>query len=198
MKILCERSALIKEMAPKELRMIHGDLHFQNILIDLSKKPSFILADPRGEAKVSDIYYDLGKLWHSCNALYDFIHTDMFEIIVNENEIKFSIFNKKQQSIYKNILDFLKVELPKYEQIKNDPLWEKKVLFSEAMHLASVMPFHLKNDGKEERAILLFVRGVLLLNKFIDKYEIEKIPPDNQLLNVNFMNDYIKAKRIQN
>ena len=32
MKILCERSALIKEMAPKELRMIHGDLHFKIFL----------------------------------------------------------------------------------------------------------------------------------------------------------------------
>ena len=40
--------------------MIHGDLHFQNILIDLSKQ-SFILADPRGEAKGSTL-----KIWHSC------------------------------------------------------------------------------------------------------------------------------------
>ena len=95
---IVERSKLTNEMAPKALRMIHGDLHFQNILIDFGNKRKFVLADPRGELGGSDIYYDLGKLWHSCNALYDFIHTDMFDISVKRDTIDYSIFNEKRQS----------------------------------------------------------------------------------------------------
>ena len=63
-------------MVPKSLYQIHGDLHFQNILVGDSSK-NFILADPRGDKEGSDIFYDMGKLWHSFNGKYDLIHTDI-------------------------------------------------------------------------------------------------------------------------
>jgi hypothetical protein len=67
------------------LKRIHGDLHFQNILI--GKEPSdFLLADPRGDLEGLDIYYDLGKLWHSFNGKYDLIHTDISHTQVLEDK----------------------------------------------------------------------------------------------------------------
>jgi hypothetical protein len=69
-------------MLPPSLCMIHGDLHFDNILVDyrLPKEMRFKLIDPRGMSLsgcrpgTGDIAYDLGKLLHSSHGLYDFIH----------------------------------------------------------------------------------------------------------------------------
>jgi len=59
---------------------VHGDLHFENILID-PKAQKFKLVDPRGY-RYCDVYYDFGKLSHSLNGKYDFLHEDKFELIL--------------------------------------------------------------------------------------------------------------------
>jgi hypothetical protein len=69
-------------LTPKKLYHIHGDLHFENILIDpddpqLSK---FKLIDPRGFPTGADIAYDVGKLLHSCHGKYDFLHREYFDL----------------------------------------------------------------------------------------------------------------------
>ena len=45
-----------------------------------------------------------------------------------------------------------------------------KTEFNEAMHFSSLVPFILDFDGKEERAVVGYYTGVILLNDFIDKY----------------------------
>lgn len=83
--MLSSMDELLDMLRPKELVMIHGDLHFQNILLSNQTDTSFILVDPRGEIEGSDIYYDLGKLWHSFHAKYDFIHSDQFKFNLTWN-----------------------------------------------------------------------------------------------------------------
>lgn len=66
-----------------EIRLIHGDLHFDNILIDPFdlNNPIDKLIDP-GDfySEGGDIAYDLGKLMHSFNGLYDFIHEGLYDV----------------------------------------------------------------------------------------------------------------------
>ena len=45
-----------------------------------------------------------------------------------------------------------------------------KTEFNEAMHFAAVAPFLLDFDGKEERALVAYYTGVILLNEFVEKY----------------------------
>jgi thiamine kinase-like enzyme len=74
--------SLKKHLQPPFLCMIHGDLHFGNILVnvDLPKKIRFKFIDPRGFSRpgyplgVGDVAYDIGKLLHSAHGYYDFIH----------------------------------------------------------------------------------------------------------------------------
>ncbi len=73
---------LIRRLKPPFLCIIHGDLHFDNILVDdrLLKKIRIKLIDPRGFSHTGyapgtgDVAYDVGKLLHSAHGHYDFIH----------------------------------------------------------------------------------------------------------------------------
>ena len=69
-------------VTPPFLAMVHGDLHFDNILVDddSAYPPRIILIDPRGNRLGSfppgtgDIARDIGKLLHSAHGQYDLIH----------------------------------------------------------------------------------------------------------------------------
>ena len=61
--------------------------------------------------------------------------------------------------------------LEKYNLLKEDPHWMIRTLLSNACHFCSVMPFHLKNDGKEHNAIAMYLMGLKLLKEFIDIWE---------------------------
>jgi hypothetical protein len=72
---------------------IHGDLHFDNILVDayFPADPVFVLIDPRGTG-VGDPAYDIGKLLFSCEAGYDFVEMGHFDVDIrplggNEYEV---------------------------------------------------------------------------------------------------------------
>lgn len=166
--------------APKKLRMVHGDLHFQNMLIDETRE-DFILADPRGD-KVSDIYYDLGKLWHSCNGLYDLIHTDIAKakiLHINKESAEFNLTLSNNENIlqsYEDIKNGL-FELigNKFIDRLNDENWLLKIKFAEAMHFSSLMYFHLKNDGIENRSICLFLQAVVLTHSLLQELKMLQI-----------------------
>ena len=158
---------------PQGLIQIHGDLHLQNILVDINSD-DFILVDPRGELVGSDIYYDLGKLWHSVNGLYDLIHTDIssFYESVSGGQAEF-ISTYGPGSVLKNY-DVLRSNL--YNLLEErmssvDSGWYLKMLFNEAMHFSSLFVFHLKGDRKEVRAIMLYVTAVRLLTELLEQME---------------------------
>ncbi len=198
------RRELIEVLAPPFISMIHGDLHFQNVLVDLEgkSKSNFILMDPKGEVGGSDPFYDLGKLWHSFHGLYDFIHEDLFnvDLKVKDNEViaQFELDENPMLLEYQRLNELFPEWIAKNSPLNRDPNWEMRTLFSEAAHFCSVMPFHLKMDGVEKRAMALYLTGVKLLNEFAEKYKIEKWKEDLSWINVNTPEDYLRARRLLN
>jgi hypothetical protein len=152
--------------------MIHGDLHFQNMLVD-EELDGFILADPRGELEGGDIYYDLGKLWHSVNGKYDLIHTDIastqLHIGLDKNiNLKVDFGPKYLIESYDRIKIGLEKIITKYP-IAQDPNHLTKIKLSEFMHFSSLMYFHLKNDSEEARALTIYAQAILLGKKLLDE-----------------------------
>ncbi|EFB5694436.1 hypothetical protein HGM27_000120 [Campylobacter coli] len=131
-----------------------------------------------GELNGSDIYYDLGKLWHSFNGLYDLIHTDISKvkfIYEDHDDISYeiSLGGKELLCVYKNIKNEVYDLIHKYPIVK-DYQWLAKIQFSEVMHFSSLMWFHLKYDKIENRALSLYLQAIVLADKLIKKLEVDK------------------------
>ncbi|TQS82021.1 MAG: hypothetical protein A3Q59_04580 [Methanomethylophilus alvi] len=171
---LSKMDDFLERVKPKAMVMIHGDLHFQNIILTNETDTGFILVDPRGESEGSDVYYDLGKVWHSFHAKYDFIHSDQFEYEMEWKDgvphAKFRITNTFVEKVYDDIYAKFQKIIVNYDYIRNDPDWEMKILFAEASHLCSVSVFHIDKTEKPDRAIVMYLIGVQLINEFFDRY----------------------------
>ena len=184
---ISKRPILLELLNPKQLRMIHGDLHFQNILVGPTDSGlPFLLADPRGELKGSDLYYDMGKLWHSFNGLYDLIHTDLYSVgktVAGEGSFYYLNFqNTDLLRTYAAIKGIMSVLLPSYPLIGSDPNWLLKTLFAESMHFCSVMAFHIHGTAQENRATALYLRGVELINEFLCISDYRKYPVSDEIV----------------
>lgn len=166
---------LLKLLKPTYTSMIHGDFHFDNFLIDLPNK-KFILIDPRGESSGFDWTYDYGKLWHSFDGLYDFIHEGFFHLNIEKRYNKLSVWfeiernsalyqYQKINAIFPHILKRYITEYP------NNNNWILRISFVQAFHFCSLAPFHLEGNGKERRAIARYITGVKLLNKYLKRYD---------------------------
>ncbi|MEK6871651.1 MAG: hypothetical protein AABX16_01995 [Nanoarchaeota archaeon] len=170
---------LKKALHPHCISYIHGDLHLGNILADKENPHKFILIDPRGRVYGGgiggDYAYDLGKIWHSLNGLYDFIHENKFSIknSVEEDVLtaEIDISDEENRLVYKKILQSIPHMLQKYEKIRNDPYWYERTLFSEVIHFCSMLPFHREGDNYEKKPIALYLRSVILLNEFMDGWK---------------------------
>ncbi len=159
---------------PQELRMIHGDLHFQNILVYPGNDRGFMLVDPRGELDGSDLYYDMGKLLHSFHGKYDFVHSDQFRLSLSWHGVvpsaDFELTNSFSENVYNEIYGKFLSLIQKYDVIRNDPYWEMKALFAETAHFSSVATFHIGKTKTADRAVVLYLIGVKLSNEFYERY----------------------------
>lgn len=164
----------LKRLIPRRLGFVHGDLHFQNILVGESAS-DFILADPRGETAF-DYHYDLGKLWHSFSGLYDFIHVERFtvknlEIAENSVRVEFSLAEPGILGRYREVGSLVAGLVEGSNLLSSEENWLERTLFNEAMHFLTLPIFHIKNDPTEDRAMILFLRGVELLNQFVARFQ---------------------------
>lgn len=196
MKVIFNDRKLLKILMPKLICFIHGDLHFENILVDLNTH-EFKLGDPK-KVNPSDIAYDMGKIWHSVHGLYDFIHSDFYSLEIlrfGKEELVFelkigspaleitevdgggsgaSLIEAKTRlygdevEIYGEILSGLPKFLKNFSLIEKDKHWLTRTLFSEAMHFCTMLPFHFRIDIK--RSIALHLRGIQLLNEFYNEH----------------------------
>jgi len=177
---ISSNTPLMNHLNPKSLYRTHGDLHFQNMLMkDTVDFQDFILADPRGDARGSDVFYDMGKLMHSVNGKYDFLHTDQYKLQINLNNpgtsraveasltFEDSLAMDRYETLRKEIPELLRPHFEMGEFL--DPDWHFKALVSEAFHFSSLMPFHVGKNGSESRGISMFLTGALLFSDLAKK-----------------------------
>ncbi|EGG45474.1 hypothetical protein SGM_4179 [Streptomyces griseoaurantiacus M045] len=150
-------------LTPRRLLRTHGDLHFDNVLIDRSNH-RFLLIDPRGNPGY-DVAYDLGKVWHSVNSLYDLIHGGHVEVTVGEKEIDYTLTAPELVAFYRAVRRRLYHWLTATHWHRGEPHWLLKVRLAEAAHMCSVMPFHIAHDERETVALACYARGVELINE---------------------------------
>jgi len=201
LKLIEQDKELLKKIEPPFLCMVHGDLHFDDFLVDISQMPmlKFILIDPRGLDNTYNYDYDLGKLWFSIHGKYDLVHEGLFNLdykFVNEDfVVKTSFVDSEIFLIYDYLYEEAKKFLRKFNLIKKDNNWELRTLFSEMAHFCSNMPFHLKYDNKERMAISLYIRGIKLANEIFSNYSKAKIQTRKSFFNINSLKDYFEAKK---
>lgn len=155
---------LMKRLNPKFLNTIHGDLHLGNILFSNDHSPKFKLIDPAA-FETGDYIYDLGKLYHTFNGMYDMFYFNKFKLDMwkRKKQIHAKLRIKRNKN-YDYLKDNFKriIESKNFKIISDDPDWELKALVAEAFHYITMMPFHLRN---EEKAKAIYLQGVVLLNE---------------------------------
>ena len=79
---------------------IHGDLHFENMLVNANGQKAFTLLDWRqdfgGLLDYGDLYYDLAKLNHGLIVSHELIAKNLFSVIQKLNHIDFDFLRKQQ------------------------------------------------------------------------------------------------------
>ncbi|KAF9884729.1 hypothetical protein FE257_001290 [Aspergillus nanangensis] len=153
---------------------VHADFHPGNILYDTTSD-RFWLVDPRGYP-VCDIYYDLGKLAQSSRSCYDLLHEGRhvvsyavegdtavidYEFVAPELRAEYRELHERLQPIVRRVL---KVE-EEHEREKDVDL---RVRFNEAMHLCSLMPFHIHKNAAPSLAVPIFAAGATRLAEVMD------------------------------
>lgn len=162
-KRMQEEDLIEKCRPPYCSKWAHSDMHFSNILLDLKGK-NFVFLDPRGY-RYCDYYYDFGKLLHSVNGKYEFIAENKFTL----NDSTFKLKRIKAYQVCEEIKAGLLDILMKHS-IEDRKITEMKTEFNEAIHFASLVPFILDLDGIEARARVAYYTGVILLNRWYEKY----------------------------
>jgi len=190
-------------LEPPFLSLYHGDFKFDNFLVD-KENNDFILIDPRGKAAsgevVSDPLEDIAKLLTSSHGYYDFFYRDYFSLdSFNKNgetfEINYSLELSNVRNYLSNLTEYVLKLLPKFNSIKEDPYWERRLFFVEAILLAANAPFHYKGRDDLKLVIGLYSRAVELFNDFIREYPLEN-DTKYRLININTIEDYKKAESL--
>jgi dTDP-4-dehydrorhamnose reductase len=171
-------SRMLARLQPPFFTRIHGDLHFDNILVNPENDNDFILVDPRGDTG-GDPVYDLAKLTHTIVGKYDFFNYDLHRIAISRGangpkvDLQMPIGTaawRTYESLEEQLPGLLNsVFVPWVRQTK-DPFWSERLAFTHASLFLSDTSFHLKGDDVEARAAGIYVRGVTLLNEFMASF----------------------------
>jgi FixJ family two-component response regulator len=188
-------AALRSLLRPPWVAVMHGDLHFQNILVErrVGKVGRLKLIDPRGYRRqgyppgVGDPAYDMGKVLHSCHGYYDFIHAailrsdwsgnlvfdDTSEVFLSGGSgagltARVSAVPEWARSVFDALTELL-LNILKERAMEGDPSLLLRSRLYEAIHFCTMIPFHL--EGRTiDRAIALQIRGIELINEFYREY----------------------------
>lgn len=152
------KSELLKLVHNSEWSIIHGDLCFSNILYDLNGRLCKFI-DPRGSFGVRGTYgdprYDIAKLYHSIDGLYDFIVNDLFTVKLHGEEIELKIAAPEHISLVQK--EFAEIFFSTYSR--------HEISLIEGILFISMGVFH--SDSKS-RQIAFFAKGLSILRDVIE------------------------------
>lgn len=135
----------------------HGDLHFENILINDGEKAPFTLLDWRqnfgGIMEYGDIYYDFGKLNHGIIMSHELVDKNLFEINHKLNTVHYDFLRKQ------NLVD---CEHYFKDWIENKGYDYKRVQLMTAIIYLNIAALH-----HYPYSLLLFYLGKNMLNSLV-------------------------------
>lgn len=144
-----------KLYSKKEMCFIHGDPCLANILFDPHSR-IFKFLDPRGAfgttSVFGDIKYDIGKLRHSFNGLYEFIISDLFFVSEEKNNFIFEVYHDKYNEKIQKVFD---------EELATNGYDLDQIKFIEALLFLSMVPLH---DDYPNRQKAMYLTGIKLIN----------------------------------
>ena len=148
-----------ENLACGEPRRIHGDLHFENIILDDSGE--FFLIDWRQDfsniLEYGDLYYDLSKLMHGLIISHDIINNGNYFIQKTEDIINFGFLRKN--SLVENENDF-------YNYLIQKKLDINKVKILTNLIFINIAPLHHNPYSK-----LLFYLGKYNLYQLVKSFK---------------------------
>jgi len=131
---------LLDEISEKEVGIIHGDMHFGNILLGEGDKP-FMFLDPNG-ALFLPLEYDYSKILYATHTGYDFLHVGRYKLSGGDGVYEFQLDEReKRKAVTEGYVDFLGDRA-------------KTVFYTNAIHTLASLPHHAK-DMEEETATYL-------------------------------------------
>ncbi len=140
---------LLREIENKELGIIHGDMHFGNILI--KKGASFMFLDPNG-ALFLPLEYDYSKILYSTMSGHNFLRKGKYLVRQDENRFDFDLDGEKiREKITKDYVEFLGNRA-------------KTVFYTNAIHSISALPHHAK---EKEEEVAKYLQTILVLNDLL-------------------------------
>lgn len=168
--------AALARLIPPLLGLFHGDLHFDNMLLEeRTAAGDLALLDPRGDP-LGDPVYDMAKIAHTVIGKYDMLNYDLHQTRADMSDDGISLsmryavrtpFWKVYGALEDHFDDILDASGVAGVLESRDPYWRERLSFTHASLFASDMPFHLKSDGREERALAIYAQGVILLNNYV-------------------------------
>jgi hypothetical protein len=160
------KNELINFEKKRPLHLGHGDLCFNNILVD-PLYGTLNLIDPKAEKHntlkkfgMIDNFYDLAKLNHSIEGLYDSVVNNLFKLdFIDNKHICFQIYMPKEYQIYNSYFK---------EIIINKRIDRKILKLLTANLFLSMLPMHIEDNKK--------IVGLALLGSiFMTELSMEKI-----------------------
>lgn len=138
---------------------LHGDLHFENILINDEEKAPFTLLDWRqnfgGIMDYGDIYYDFGKLNHGIIMSHELVDKNLFEVNHKLNTVHYDFLRKQ------NLVD---CEHYFKEWIESQRYDYKRVQLMSALIYLNIAALH-----HYPYSLLLFYLGKNMLNDILGR-----------------------------
>ena len=148
------------ELSLSECVFSHGDLCFNNILVD-SYSSSFKLIDPRIPSSNSIVsenlfylpaWYDTAKLNHSFTCLYDSIVNNLFSLnSCSEKDFDLSIFSPRKYELIVNLFN---------ESFSENYAFDKLHILTSSLFF-SMLPLHSES---EEKMLAFAIMASTLLN----------------------------------
>lgn len=137
--------------------LIHGDFCFSNILYDVDSHICRFI-DPRGSfgslspSAAGDLRYDIAKLWHSVDGMYDFITADKFTLSVDSDaSVEMTIASGAKSLAISDV----------FSDVFFSTWNRREIEIICGLMLCSIPALHYDHP---KRQVAIYVRGLQLLN----------------------------------
>jgi NDP-sugar pyrophosphorylase family protein len=148
-------------------RVIHGDLHFENIL---EVEDGFVLLDWRqdfnGLLEYGDIYYDLAKLNHGMLVSHEAIRQNLFRIEIDGEKVQCDVVRSDRLALCQKVF---------YEFLREENLDISKVEILTALIFLNSAPLHHTPYN-----LFLYFYGKSQLFQTLRKYDLCHCEPSGQ------------------